>query len=176
MNKKSLSIVAALACASLLNSCDFIRREFGERKQTEITLISKTECNIDTVMNKPNYSKGREWVIQNTGTEDLCIDSVIPSSDCVELIFPCGTQNVKEEYYAHWTSYENGEMKEHNISKNIQMTLPRDTEPGKYLAIRAMLHPAEKEEGPFSYSIMVYGNFPDSPLELTLEGDYVIAD
>ena len=176
MNKETLSMVAVLACASLLNSCSLIRGEFREKKQTEITLISKTECNIDTVMNKPNYSKGREWLIQNTGTEDLCIDSVIPSSDCVELIYPCGTQEVKEEYSIHWTTFEDGDIKKHNISKNIQMTLPRDTEPGEYLVIRAMLHPAEGEEGPFSYSIMVYGNFPDSPLELTLEGDYVIAD
>ena len=176
MNKKSLSIVAALAFASLLNSCDFIRREFGEKKQTEITLISKTECNIDTVMNKPNYSKGREWVIQNTGTEDLCIDSVIPSSDRVELVYPRGSQTVKKEYHVQWTKYEDGEAKEHKISKKTHMILPSDTEPGEYLAIRAMLHPAEGEEGSFSYSIKVYGNFPDSPLVLNLTGNYQTPD
>lgn len=169
-------MVAVLACASLLNSCSLIRGEFREKKQTEITLISKTECNIDTVMNKPNYSKGQGWLIMNTGTEDLCIDSVIPSSDRVELVYPRGTKTVKKEYYVQWTSYEDGKAKEHKISKKTHMTLPTDTGPGKYLAIRAMLHPAEGKEGPFSYSIMVYGNFPDSPLELTLEGEYMTED
>jgi hypothetical protein len=176
MKKIALSTGAALACACLLNSCGFISYESGEEAETEIELINEGECDIDTVMNKPNYSKGQEWLIMNTGTETLCIDSVIPSSDRIQLVFPNGSKTVKVKYHANWTSYGNGEMKEHNISKNIQMTLPRDTEPGEYLPIRVMLHPAKGEEGPFSYSIMVYGNFPDSPLELTLEGDYVIAD
>lgn len=199
MKKITLSTGAALACACLLNSCGFISYESGEEAETEIELINEgecdidteelsedegseiellgeAECDIDTVMNKPNYSKGQEWLIMNTGTETLCIDSVIPSSDRIQLVFPNGSKTVKVKYHANWTSYENGEMKEHNISKNIQMTLPRDTEPGEYLPIRAMLHPAKGEEGPFSYSIMVYGNFPDSPLELTLEGEYMIED
>ena len=174
--KKALITVAALACASLLNSCGFISYESGEETGTEITLISKTECDIDTVMNKPNYSKGREWLIENTGSEDLCIDSVIPSSDRIELAYPRGSQTVEKEYHVEWTSYEDGKAKENNISKKIHMILPTDTEPGEYLAIRAMLHPAEGEEGPFSYSIKVYGNFPDSPLELTLEGEYMTED
>ena len=176
MNKETLSMVAVLACASLLNSCSLIRGEFREKKQTEITLISKTECNIDTVMNKPNYSKGQGWLIMNTGTETLCIDSVIPSSDRIQLVYPNGTQTVKKKYQAHWTSIGVGGTKTHNVCKETHMIRPTDTEPGEYLPIRAMLHPAEGEEGPFSYSIMVYGNFPDSPLELTLEGEYVIAD
>lgn len=174
--KKALITVAALACASLLNSCGFISYESGEETGTEITLISKTECDIDTVMNKPNYSKGREWLIENTGSEDLCIDSVIPSSDRIELVYPRGSQTVKKKYHVEWTSHEDGEAKEHKISKKIHMTLPTDTKPGKYLAIRAMLHPADGEEGPFSYSIKVYGNFAESPLELTLEGEYMTED
>ena len=176
MKKETLSTVAVLVCASLLNSCGFISYESGEETGTEITMISKTECNIDTVMNKPNYSKGREWVIQNTGTKDLCIDSVIPSSDRVELVYPRGTQTVEKEYHVEWTSYEDGEAKENNISKKIHMILPTDTEPGEYLAIRAMLHPADGEEGPFSYSIKVYGNFPESPLILRLTGTYQPSD
>lgn len=176
MKKETLSTVAVLVCASLLNSCGFISYESGEETGTEITMISKTECNIDTVMNKPNYSKGREWVIQNTGTKDLCIDSVIPSCDRVELVYPRGTQTVEKEYHVQWTKYEEGKAKEHKISKKTHMTLPTDTEPGKYLAIRAMLHPAEGEEGPFSYSIKVYGNFPDSPLILSLAGNYQMPD
>lgn len=176
MKKETLSTVAVLVCASLLNSCGFISYESGEETGTEITMISKTECNIDTVMNKPYYSKGREWVIQNTGTKDLCIDSVIPSCDRVELVYPRGTQTVKKEYNVQWTKYEDGEAKEHKISKKTHITLPTDTKPGRYLAIRAMLHPAEGEEGPFSYSIKVYGNFPDSPLILSLAGNYQMPD
>ena len=174
--KKTLSVVAVLACVSLLNSCGLICSEFGEETQTEITLISKTECDIDTVMNKPNYSKGREWLIENTGSEDLCIDSVIPSSDRIELVYPRGSQTVEKEYHVEWTSYEDGEAKENNISKKIHMILPTDTEPGEYLAIRAMLHPADGEEGPFSYSIKVYGNFAESPLVLRLTGTYQTSD
>ncbi|MBO4839577.1 MAG: hypothetical protein J5524_00560 [Bacteroidaceae bacterium] len=174
--KKALITVAALACASLLNSCGFISYESGEETGTEITLISKTECDIDTVMNKPNYSKGREWLIENTGSEDLCIDSVIPSSDRIELVYPRGSQTVKKEYHVQWTKYEEGKAKEHKISKKTHMTLPTDTEPGEYLAIRAMLHPADAEEGPFSYSIKVYGNFAESPLVLRLTGTYQTSD
>ena len=174
--KKTLSVVAVLACVSLLNSCGLICSEFGEETQTEITLISKTECDIDTVMNKPNYSKGQEWLIENTGSEDLCIDSVIPSSNRIELVYPRGSQTVKKKYHVEWTSHEDGEAKEHKISKKIHMTLPTDTEPGEYLAIRAMLHPAVGEVGPFSYSIKVYGNFPESPLILRLTGTYQPSD
>ena len=174
--KKTLLTVAVLVCASLLNSCGFISYESGEETGTEITLISEPECDIDTVMNNPDYSKGNEWLIENTGSEDLCIDSVIPSSDRVELVYPRGTKTVKKEYYVQWTKYEDGEAKEHKISKTTHMILPSDTEPGEYLAIRAMLHPAEGEEGSFSYSIKVYGNFPDSPLVLNLTGNYQTPD
>lgn len=174
--KKTLLTAATLVCASLLNSCGFISYESGEETGTEITLISEPECDIDTVMNKPNYSKGREWLIENTGNENLRIDSVIPSSDRVELVYPRGGQTIEKEYHVQWTKYEDGEAKEHKISKKTHMTLPTDTEPGKYLAIRAMLHPAEGEEGPFSYSIKVYGNFPDSPLILSLAGNYQTPD
>lgn len=199
MKKITLSTGAALACACLLNSCGFISYESGEGAETEIELINEgecdidteelsedegteiellgeAECDIDTVMNKPNYSKGQGWLIMNTGTETLCIDSVIPSSDRIQLVYPNGTQTVKKKYQAHWTSIGVGGTKTHNVCKETHMIRPTDTEPGEYLPIRAMLHPAEGEEGPFSYSIMVYGNFPDSPLELTLEGEYVIAD
>ena len=174
--KKTLLMAATLVCASLLNSCGFISYESGEKTGTEITLISEPEYDIDTVMNNPDYSKGNEWLIENTGSEDLRIDSVIPSSDRIELVYPRGSQTVKKEYHVQWTSYEDGEAKEHKISKKTHMILPTDTEPGEYLAIRAMLHPAEGEEGPFSYSIKVYGNFPDSPLILSLAGNYQTSD
>lgn len=174
--KKTLLTAAALVCASLLNSCGFISYESGEETGTEITLISEPEYDIDTVMNNPDYSKGNEWLIENTGTEDLRIDSVIPSSDRVKLIYPRGSQTVEKEYNVQWTNYEDGEAKENSISKKIHMILPTDTEPGEYLAIRAMLHSADGEEAPFSYSIKVYGNFPDSPLILSLAGNYQIPD
>ena len=41
-----------------------------------------------------------------------------------------------------------------------------------YFAVRPMLHPAEDAEGPFSYEIKLWGNFPNSPLVLSLEGVY----
>ncbi len=41
-----------------------------------------------------------------------------------------------------------------------------------YFTIRGMLHPAEDAQGPFSYEIKIWGNFPDSPKVLTLEGVY----
>lgn len=53
-----------MVCASLLNSCGFISYESGEETGTEITMISKTECDIDTVMNKPDDSNGNEWLIE----------------------------------------------------------------------------------------------------------------
>ena len=94
--KKTLLTAATLVCASLLNSCGFISYESGEKTRTEITLISEPECDIDTVMNNPDYSKGNEWLIENTGSEDLRIDSVIPSSDRIELVYPRGSQTVKK--------------------------------------------------------------------------------
>ena len=39
-----------------------------------------------------------------------------------------------------------------------------------------MLHPAEDAEGPFSYDIKLWGNFPDSPKVLTMEGVYAKKD
>ena len=41
-----------------------------------------------------------------------------------------------------------------------------------YFTVRPMLHPAEDAEGPFSYEVKVWGNFPNSPLVLSLEGVY----
>ena len=41
-----------------------------------------------------------------------------------------------------------------------------------YFNVRGMLHPAEDAEGPFSYEIKIWGNFPDSPKVLTMEGVY----
>ena len=43
--------------------------------------------------------------------------------------------------------------------------------PHNYFPIRVILHP-NGETGPFFREIKVYGNFPDSPLLLTIEGEF----
>lgn len=63
MKKTSLT-VAVLVCASLLNSCGFVSYESGEETGTKITLIDESECDIDTVMNKPDDSNSNEWLIE----------------------------------------------------------------------------------------------------------------
>ena len=44
---------------------------------------------------------------------------------------------------------------------------------GKYFPVRAILHPEEVDTGAFIREVEVYGNFPSSPLVLTMRGRIV---
>ena len=79
MKQNAFLLVAVLACASLLTSC-------LKKNTTEITMMSDdAECYLGTVVNAPNHSSGKEWLLKNTGSTTLRIDSAITSSDSVEL-------------------------------------------------------------------------------------------
>lgn len=138
------------------------------------------ECYLGTVVNKPDHSSGKEWLLRNTGSTMLRIDSVKTSSDCVELFFPYlkSVTTVKKRHFL-WRSEKTTRetvMRSYDYSKTNQNALPVDTEPGQYLPVRAMLHPIEGQQGRFFYTITLYGNFTTSPLRLTLDGTYELPD
>ena len=73
----------------------------GQREiaQTEIEMIDdETDYYIGNVENKPNYSKGKAWLIQNKGLGNLRIDSTYVSNDCVKLYFPRSKEVGPNEY------------------------------------------------------------------------------
>lgn len=66
---------------------------------TIIELIDdETDYYIGNVENKPNYSKGKGWLIQNKGLGNLRIDSTYVSNDCVKLFFPRSKEVGPNEY------------------------------------------------------------------------------
>lgn len=168
MRQNTILLVAVLACASLLTSC-------LKKSTTEITMMSDdAECYLGTVVNEPNHSSGKEWLLQNTGSTTLRIDSAITSSDSVELLLPSlqSVTTIKKSHF-FWQSKK-------VIRKTAMRTYDRMTTveiaPGEYLPVRAMLHPAEGQQGRFFYTITLYGNFTTSPLRLTLDGTYELPD
>ena len=60
----------------------------------------------------------------------------------------------------------------------VKLYFPRSKEvgPNEYLPIRAMLEPEKDKQGDFVYTIKVFGNFPESPLVLSLAGTFQIPD
>ena len=174
MRKNTILLVAALAFASLLTGC-------VKKSTTEITMMSDdAECYLGTVVNKPDHSSGKEWLLKNTGSTTLRIDSVITSSDCVELFFPYlkSVTTIRKFHFLWWSKQTTREtvMRSYDCSKENQNALPVESEPGEYFPVRAMLHPAEGQQGRFSYTITLYGNFTTSPLRLSLDGTYELPD
>ena len=168
MRKNIFLLVAVLACASLLTSC-------LKKSTTEITMMSDgAECYLGTVVNEPDHSFGKEWLLQNTGSTTLRIDSAITSSDCVELFLPSlkSVTTIKKSHFL-WRSKK-------TIRKTAMRTYDKmvtvEVAPDEYLPVRAMLHPAEGQQGRFFYTITLYGNFASSPLRLTLDGTYELPD
>ena len=168
MRKNNLLLVAVLACASLLTSC-------LKKNTTEITMMSDdAECYLGTVVNAPNHSSGKEWLLKNTGSTTLRIDSAITSSDSVELFIPSlkSVTTVRKSHFLWQCKKVIRETAMRTYDKNTSV----EVAPGEYLPLRAMLHPAEGQQGRFFYTITLYGNFASSPLRLTLDGTYELPD
>ena len=168
MRKNNFLLVAVLACASLLTSC-------LKKSTTEITMMSDdAECYLGTVVNELNHSSGKEWLLQNTGPTTLRIDSAITSSESVDLFLPSlkSVTTVKKSHFLWWSKKTIRETAMRTYDKNTTVEIA----PGEYLPVRAMLHPAEGQQGRFFYTITLYGNFTTSPLRLTLDGNYELPD
>lgn len=140
------TLSALLAVAGMVVSCKpGVEKEAEQvpmRPETSIKLMGNdAEYDIGTVPNDPKKLLAKEWLLQNTGSDTLYVDSVTVSCECVEMHY------------------------------NDSMLAA----PLQYFPVRAFYHP-EGENGPFFREIKVYGNFPDSPLVLTIVGELVDAD
>ncbi len=102
--KKNHLLVAIPATIAMLVSCmqhsESQSVQISERPITSISLMgSDTIWNAGVQPNTPGQICAKEWLIQNTGADTLVIDSVIPSCECVELIYDESRQAVPKAYF-----------------------------------------------------------------------------